>query len=1187
MKLKSILSLFVLIVLLGVSLFVSGVFADTGELDEVTKAIRQKNSQWSAQQTSISKLTPEERKKRLGSKYPIFSFTERILTRTSPSLPTRLDWRNYNGNSYVTPVKEQGDCGACWAFAVSAALESKILIAQNTPNEPFDLSEQVLTSCSNAGNCDGGYINLASDFISNYGLPPEYCFPYTSTNGACADNCLDWPSIAYTVSGWSLVDPNVGAIKDALYHYGPLVTLMAVNSDFFYYGSGIYSHAWGSFEGYHAALIVGYDDVNQSFIVKSSWGTDWGEAGYFRIAYSEIGSETIFGCWLIAYNSDIPSDFSIIDGILRNANGIAAKGTVDSSATENIADSKFRESGDQHNSNGMVDTKVNYELITEPAKTDAGALLNLPSASTGQRRTVFHETQDSPWVIAFMCETRQSWCEEEGCPIYYHEMNTIRCDGTYWMDWVYHPGSCESLGMPSRVWVDKRTEDQRETCWCPRDLPECMDTRFMGLGFGDSGPGPDGNSKTPNICSESAVNIKSSNLHFAQDAAGLILTYNSIDPYNGPLGMKWSYNYNLRLTPLSDNAAVKLKSSDGNIVYFRLSNGVYYPESISGYTSRIVKNQDGSYTQTAKNGLVYQFNSAGRLTSIFDRNGNMTTLTYNGNDLAGITNPSGGTTTITTANGLITSLTDPGGRTYSLNYSNGLLVSLTDPLGNAWQYTYDGTGRMLTKRDPAGYTVTYSYDTQGRLLTATDPYNRTRTMNYIQTGKTVVTEKDGGLWTYQYDPTFFVKTQKTDPLGNITRYAYDPKRNLISVTAPDNSITSYAYDSNSNLISAVYPLGRTTSYVYNSMNLVTSSTDPKGGVTAYGYDANGNLTSVTAPSGAVTAFEYDTRGNVTAMTDPNNRTMAFAYDAQNNLTSITDPLGNAIGFTYNAVGNRLTMTDPLGHTTSYVYNALNQMTQMTDPKGTVTHFTYDYEGNILSTTDANGRPTQYEYNYRGQLTRITDALNKLTQLSYGPSGCGSGCGGADKLSALTDALNHITRYNYDLAGRLTKETDPHAREINFTYDARGNLRTRIKPDGRTITYTYDAANRLAQKQYPGGSVAQYQYDANGNMTYAGNAAIAYNFTYDANNRLTGVTDSNNRTIQYQYDLAGNRTAIITPENRTIAYGHDNARRLTSITADSLTFTFGYDANSRRTSLAMPNGTGAGYTYDNKRQPHAN
>ena len=373
MKLRSALSLCALVALLSVPLFVSGVFAGTDELDEITKAIEQKNSRWSAQQTSISRLTPEERKQRLGSKYPLYSFTEKILTRTSPSLPARLDWRNYNGNNYITPIKDQGDCGACWAFAVSAALESKALIALNTPNAPLDLSEQVLTSCGNAGNCDAGYINAASDFISNYGLPPEYCYPYTASNGSCSNSCPDWASIAYTVSGWSLVDPNVDAIKDALYHYGPLVALMAVNSDFFYYGSGIYSHAWGSFEGYHAALIVGYDDVEQYFIVKSSWGTGWGEAGYFRIAYSEIGSETIFGCWLIAYEKTIPADFPLLDDISRYPIGIS-----DTRTEEAIKKEASIKAGSRTGSEGG--TYIIHQTVGKPIDPERGEMSNESTA---------------------------------------------------------------------------------------------------------------------------------------------------------------------------------------------------------------------------------------------------------------------------------------------------------------------------------------------------------------------------------------------------------------------------------------------------------------------------------------------------------------------------------------------------------------------------------------------------------------------------------------------------------------------------------------------------------------------------------------------------------------------------------------------------------------------------------------
>jgi RHS repeat-associated protein len=99
------------------------------------------------------------------------------------------------------------------------------------------------------------------------------------------------------------------------------------------------------------------------------------------------------------------------------------------------------------------------------------------------------------------------------------------------------------------------------------------------------------------------------------------------------------------------------------------------------------------------------------------------------------------------------------------------------------------------------------------------------------------------------------------------------------------------------------------------------------------------------------------------------------------------------------------------------------------------------------------------------------------------------------------------------------------------------------------------------------------------MTYAGNSFMAYNFAYDANNRMTGVTDSNSRSIQYQYNLLGNRTTMITPENRTITYAYDAARRLTAITADSHIFSLNYDATGRRTGLSYPNNTAAAYTYD--------
>jgi len=96
-------------------------------------------------------------------------------------------------------------------------------------------------------------------------------------------------------------NPTVAGIKNALYAYGPLVTTMSVYYDFYYYRSGVYQYTSGSYQGGHAILLVGYDDPGQYFIAKNSWGTGWGDSGYFKIAYSEISSTVHFGNWTIAY----------------------------------------------------------------------------------------------------------------------------------------------------------------------------------------------------------------------------------------------------------------------------------------------------------------------------------------------------------------------------------------------------------------------------------------------------------------------------------------------------------------------------------------------------------------------------------------------------------------------------------------------------------------------------------------------------------------------------------------------------------------------------------------------------------------------------------------------------------------------------------------------------------------------
>jgi len=288
------------------------------ELADIKSAIKAFNARWSAGETSISRLSPAERKMRTGLLLPVLAPSAEssvkkttAMTTMTETLPASLDWRNHAGN-YVTPVRDQGGCGSCWAFATAASLESATLIANFTPDIDLNLAEQILVSCSPAGDCGGGYIDVASDYILDTGLPMETCFPYSATNGFCGNACMNWQESAYRIAEWrwvAITSPTVSSIKNALYTYGPLVTTMSLYSDFYTYTGGVYSRVGGTYRSGHGVLIVGYDDPGQYFIVKNSWGTGWGESGFFKIAYSQLFNEVQFGYFTIAYtvSPDLPA----------------------------------------------------------------------------------------------------------------------------------------------------------------------------------------------------------------------------------------------------------------------------------------------------------------------------------------------------------------------------------------------------------------------------------------------------------------------------------------------------------------------------------------------------------------------------------------------------------------------------------------------------------------------------------------------------------------------------------------------------------------------------------------------------------------------------------------------------------------------------------------------------------------
>ncbi len=238
--------------------------------------------------------------------------SQQPVTRTPPST---FDWRDEEGGNWLSPVRNQGYCGSCWAFATVGVVESTLNIAGDDPDLDLDLAEEFLVSdCymrpawEPYASCCGGWVSL--DFVRDAGLPDEACFPYAESCGCdadgacnadcahsehictdrlCSERCSDWKTRMVTVDTVETIstsaDPDL--LKQTVVDTGPVATSIGVGTSVGGHFDGDIYRCDDDTMTNHGVVIVGWDDTGGYWIVRNSWGATWNGDGYFKVGYGE------------------------------------------------------------------------------------------------------------------------------------------------------------------------------------------------------------------------------------------------------------------------------------------------------------------------------------------------------------------------------------------------------------------------------------------------------------------------------------------------------------------------------------------------------------------------------------------------------------------------------------------------------------------------------------------------------------------------------------------------------------------------------------------------------------------------------------------------------------------------------------------------------------------------------------
>jgi cathepsin B len=258
------------------------------EVDEINK----KATTWTADYNLVIGMTREKALSKLGTFMRSADYAESSseplegVFQAPISFDARVQWPNC-----VNYIRNQGQCGGCWAFASSEVLSDRYCIR----GTEVLLSPQYLISCvDNNYGCQGGYPDNSWTFLHEKGIPTNQCVSYKSgggDSGVCPSTCDDGSPLTFYNSTAHKILTSISDIQLELMTNGPMHVGFTVYEDFMSYTTGIYKHVYGEALGGHGVKLVGWGRKNGTnyWICANSWSTYWGEKGFFRIAFGECG----------------------------------------------------------------------------------------------------------------------------------------------------------------------------------------------------------------------------------------------------------------------------------------------------------------------------------------------------------------------------------------------------------------------------------------------------------------------------------------------------------------------------------------------------------------------------------------------------------------------------------------------------------------------------------------------------------------------------------------------------------------------------------------------------------------------------------------------------------------------------------------------------------------------------------